>query len=150
MSKGKTHNQTYIHTLLRGNDRPHRYKTNKRNLATEHKPPTISLSLSLRPSLVSIFSFATSVHTPACPHTKTNDPSPAPPSSTLLSTNAKKATVSVLYWYTSFLSQQDLEFLIQGSSLKKGRNFFFVLYSKKINKLNPRIQKTSTDNSDPG
>ena len=44
-----------------------------------------------------------------------------------LLTNAKKATVSVLYWYKSFLSSQELQnFLQKGSSLR-GRNFFYML-----------------------
>ena len=44
-----------------------------------------------------------------------------------LLTNAKKATVSVLYWYTSFPSSSNSEFLkTQGSSSSEEETSFYV------------------------
>ena len=46
---------------------------------------------------------------------------------TRLLTNAKKATVSVLYWYTSFPSSSNSEFLkTQGSSSSEEETSFYV------------------------
>jgi hypothetical protein len=55
----------------------------------------------------------------------------------LLLTNAKKATVSVLYWYTNFLSRKDLEFLNKKRIFpEKGKKLLCVLVAEKEDRQN--------------